>query len=66
MQEQEGPKNEAAIKCLQEELGLLLEQEDLKWKQRAKRNWYQAGDKNTKYNWITNKRSTRNALEKSG
>lgn len=32
MQENEGPHNATTIKILQDELGLLLEQEDLKWK----------------------------------
>lgn len=48
-QEVEGPHNIAMIKMMQEEFGVLLEKEDLKWKQRAKRNWYQHGDKNTKF-----------------
>jgi lipoate-protein ligase B len=26
-----------------------LEQEDLRWKQRAKQNWYKNGDRNTQY-----------------
>ncbi|XP_042950053.1 uncharacterized protein LOC122282165 [Carya illinoinensis] len=40
MQDVEGPQNIAAIKDLQKELDILLEQEDLKWRQRAKVNWY--------------------------
>lgn len=27
----------------------MLEMEDIKWKQRAKRNWYRHGDRNTKF-----------------
>lgn len=34
---------------LQHELNLLLDNEDLKWKQMAKRNWYVHGDRNTKF-----------------
>jgi hypothetical protein len=30
-------------------LQLLLDQENIKWKQRAKVNWLQGGDRNTKY-----------------
>lgn len=30
-------------------MGFLLEQEDTKWRQRAKRSWYCLGDRNTKY-----------------
>lgn len=26
-----------------------MDQEDLKWKQRAKRNWFREGDRNTKF-----------------
>ncbi|XP_041001144.1 uncharacterized protein LOC121246895 [Juglans microcarpa x Juglans regia] len=40
-QESEGPHNVELIRMLQEEMGSLLEQEDLKWRQRAKRTWYQ-------------------------
>jgi hypothetical protein len=35
--------------------------EDLKWKQRAKRNWYKQGDSNTKkknHAWATQRRRT--------
>lgn len=39
MQEEEGNDNAGVIKSLQEELGILLEQEDIKWRQRTKRNW---------------------------
>lgn len=37
------------IKRLKRELGLLLEKEDLRWKQRAKKHWLKNGDKNTKF-----------------
>lgn len=48
-QEVEGQHNADTIKSLQKELGMLLEKEDLKWKQRAKRNWYLLGDRNTRF-----------------
>ncbi|XP_042974677.1 uncharacterized protein LOC122306311 [Carya illinoinensis] len=48
-QQNEGPHNVAIIKDLQKKFGLILEQEDLKWRQRAKQLWHQMGDKNTKY-----------------
>jgi hypothetical protein len=41
--------NEVAIKELQEEINFILEQEDIRWKQRAKQNWYQYGDQNTPF-----------------
>jgi exonuclease III len=37
------------IKQLTGEIDCLLEQEDTKWKQRAKQNWYQNGDRNTPF-----------------
>lgn len=47
-EEGEGLKSEE-VQELQGELGLLLEQEDLKWRQRAKMKWFLHGDRNTKY-----------------
>jgi hypothetical protein len=49
LQREEGPWEVAEIKILQQEIDVLLEQEDLKWKQRAKINWYDKGDRNTSY-----------------
>lgn len=37
------------IKILQSEIDKLLEIKDIKWKQRAKRNWFKQGDRNTKF-----------------
>lgn len=45
----EGPHNANTIKSLQDQVGILLEQENINWKQRVKMNWYQLVDKNTKY-----------------
>lgn len=47
--ENEVTHNVAIIKGVQEELRLLSEQDNMKWKQRAKRSWYQLSDKNSKY-----------------
>jgi hypothetical protein len=49
LQIRESPAVILAIKLLQAEIGDLLEKEDLKWKQRAKQNWYRNGDRNTQY-----------------
>lgn len=49
MQNTEGPHNSKRIKRLQKEMGTLLELEDLKWRQRAKCNWYKLEEKNTKF-----------------
>jgi hypothetical protein len=48
-QQNEHPGNVEAIRGLQVEIHRLLKMEDLMWKQRAKRNWYVHGDRNTKY-----------------
>lgn len=48
-QKKEHPGNQEHIRTIQEELNHLLEIEDIWWKQRAKRNWYRQGDKNTQY-----------------
>lgn len=44
LQQQEHPGDLARIKQLQLEINTLLEMEDIKWRQRAKRNWYKEGD----------------------
>jgi hypothetical protein len=49
LQRSESPENSDAIKNAQGEIEKLLEQEDLRWKQRAKQNWYKNGDQNTQY-----------------
>jgi hypothetical protein len=49
LQQQEGADNWGEIKKLQGEIESILEQEDIKWKQRAKQNWYQSGDRNTPF-----------------
>lgn len=49
LQDCEGIDNVDDIKMLKREVGILLAQEDLRWKQRAKLNWYKAGDRNTRF-----------------
>lgn len=44
LQQNEGPVNQQEIKELHVEIDSILEQGDVKWKQRAKQNWYQNGD----------------------
>jgi hypothetical protein len=49
LQSREGPWNVEEIKNLQGEMNLLMEKEDLRWKQQAKEEWLKNGDRNTKY-----------------
>jgi hypothetical protein len=53
-----GMDNNNAIQQLREEINFILEQEDLRWKQRAKQNWYQYGDQNTPFfhSWANHRR----------
>jgi len=44
LQSKEHPGNLDSIKQLQGEIHHLMEMEDIRWKQRAKRNWYKGGD----------------------
>lgn len=48
LQLDEDPQNLDMIKALQSEIDKILEIEDIKWKQRAKQNWFKQGDQNTK------------------
>lgn len=45
-------ENMGAIKTVEEEISVLLEQEYLKWRQRAKANWYSLGEKNTVFSCL--------------
>lgn len=58
LQRNEGPWNFEEIKVLQGEIAFLLEQEDMRWKQWAKQNWYQNGDRNTPFfhAWASHRR----------
>lgn len=49
LQRQEAPHNRAENREIQGQLERIHEQEDLRWKQRAKQTWYQKGDRNTPY-----------------
>lgn len=49
LQRREGPTLAKAISKLQSEIDGILEQKDIKWKQRAKQNWYRDRDRNTQY-----------------
>ncbi|XP_042944707.1 uncharacterized protein LOC122278595 [Carya illinoinensis] len=49
LQMNESRGNISEIKSLQKELEKLLEQKDMKWRQRAKQNWFQLGDRNTRF-----------------
>lgn len=49
VQDEEGSYYVEELKRLHKEVGLLLEQENIKWNQRSKRNWYTLRDENTKF-----------------
>ncbi|KAF5447506.1 hypothetical protein F2P56_033057 [Juglans regia] len=49
LQDNEGLENVEEIRELQNEVRVLLVQEDVKWRQKAKRNLYRLSDKNTKF-----------------
>jgi hypothetical protein len=65
LQKNESVMDGLEIKKLQQEIDFLLEQEDLRWKQRAKQNWYRQGDKNTPYfhAWASHRRKV-NQIQK--
>jgi hypothetical protein len=54
------PGLDAAIRLLQSEISEILEREDMRWKQRAKQNWYAHGDINTQFfhSWANQHRKT--------
>ena len=49
LQGREGPLETHCIHTLKLELNSLLEQEELKWRQRAKEHWLKEGDHNIKF-----------------
>lgn len=49
LQQVDEANNSKPIKKIDDEITTVLEVEDLKWQQRVKKNWYQLGDKNTKF-----------------
>jgi hypothetical protein len=58
LQENERGGDGPEIKKLQMEIDFLLEQEDIRWKQQAKQNWYCQGDRNTQFfhSWANHRR----------
>lgn len=60
LQQHEGPQNQFEIRGLQNEIALILDQEDLKWRQRAKQAWLSKGDRNTAYfhKWANQRRKS--------
>jgi len=49
LQINETPTNAKEIQALQQKIDGLMEMEDVRWKQRAKRHWYKSGDRNTQF-----------------
>lgn len=58
MQKNEGPGDIEAIKQLLREIEYILEQEDVRWNNWGKQNWYMNGDQNTPFfhAWATHRR----------
>jgi hypothetical protein len=58
LQKNENGEDGPEVKKLQKEIDFLLEQEDIRWKQRAKQNWYRQGDRNTQFfhSWANHRR----------
>lgn len=56
-------RNIKAIKVLEEDISILLEHENLKWRQRAKANRYTMGDKDAKnFHTCATQRRRRNKI----
>lgn len=60
LQNKEFPANLATIKQVQADLNKLFEMKEIKWRQRAKRNWFFGGDRNTQFfhAWTNQRRRT--------
>ncbi|XP_042939464.1 uncharacterized protein LOC122274492 [Carya illinoinensis] len=64
LEEEEGPNNMGEIKKLRGEQSILLDKEDLRWKQRVKKHWLANGDKNTKFfHACANQRRKKNTIK---
>ncbi|XP_041025435.1 uncharacterized protein LOC121265832 [Juglans microcarpa x Juglans regia] len=65
LQESHKGERDDRFKSLSKEVEGLLEEDNLKWKQRAKQRWLQEGDRNTKYfHQCANQGRTTNSIQK--
>ncbi|KAG7964428.1 hypothetical protein I3843_09G170100 [Carya illinoinensis] len=63
IQEEEGGDQVHKLKVLQREVEHQLEEEELKWRQRAKQHWLKNGDRNTQfYHMHANQRRKTNTI----
>jgi hypothetical protein len=62
LQRNNRPNQVDSIKQIHKDIDDILEREDVKWKQRAKHNWYRQGDRNTQFfhAWANHKRKVNN------
>jgi hypothetical protein len=64
LQQLADPNLAEAETSIKEELNVLLEQDDLKWRQRAKEDWLRLGDRNTKlFHACANQRSKKKTIQ---
>jgi hypothetical protein len=71
LQHHNNPALTDSIRQLKGKIEALLEREDVKWKQRAKRSWYRQGDRNTRYfhswaNQLRKKNTIRTIIDANG
>ncbi|XP_042969143.1 uncharacterized protein LOC122301839 [Carya illinoinensis] len=65
MQDSNTGSRTAKVKALQKEIDKALEEENLKWKQRAKQMWLKDGDRNSNYfHKCANQRRKNNSIQK--
>lgn len=65
LQDCDDPSNLDEIRSIQLELNILLEQENLMWKHKAKKCWYRWGDKTQKFFMLVQTREEKKTSSKA-